>query len=186
MKAYYTNIDGNIDPTGCHLKLVGEETDKPDFMPDDGIEKITNIRYDCTMSVDYEDYRYIDTTDVFSGLYTLTSVSTIGSQLKRVSPYAFRNCIGLSYIDFPDTLEEIGEWAFSNCFALGGMSPQLTLPKNLKRIGCNAFQSCYSLCEINVPKDCVIDGEENGYITIGKRAVNSNTSDELKIKVNRY
>lgn len=55
---------------------------------------------------------------------------------------------------FPNSITEIGDHAFSNCWAL----TSLTIPKSVKKIENGAFYSCKSLASINI---------ENGVTSLG-------------------
>lgn len=70
------------------------------------------------------------------------------NNLKIISAHAFEQCELSSNISFPDSLESIGNWAFSsNAF------PSFNVPKKLKIIGAGAFAHNRRLTDINVDKE---------------------------------
>lgn len=60
---------------------------------------------------------------------------------KRISPYAFCGS-AVAELTLPDSLERIGDFAFSGCIELN----ILALPKALVEVGAFAFEGCASLC----------------------------------------
>ena len=59
-----------------------------------------------------------------------------------------RNCTLLTYVNLPDTLTSIGDYAFYGCTSL----IEITLPASLTSIGSNAFEKCTSLSSIVLPE----------------------------------
>ena len=79
----------------------------------------------------------------FSYCKNLTSV-TLNSGLKSVS--GFEGC-GFSTILLPNSLVDIGSYAFSEC----GNLTSIAIPPNVKRINRAAFNNCVNLTSINIP-----------------------------------
>lgn len=69
--------------------------------------------------------------------YTVTSIGVS----------AFNDCVDLTDINLPETLNNIGQDAFRNCNSLN----KIELPDNIKTIGSFAFVSCDNLSEIKWP-----------------------------------
>ena len=67
----------------------------------------------------------------------------------RVENYAFDNCNKIKRIIFPDSLVEIGDWAFKNCGALA----QINIPANVSSIGEDVFFDCYAMKSILVDEN---------------------------------
>lgn len=65
------------------------------------------------------------------------------SQLREIKPQAFWGC-GLKNIEFPSSLNTIGEYAFYDCYYL----ESITTSSGVRQIDKNAFQNCLSLKEI--------------------------------------
>lgn len=78
----------------------------------------------------------------------------------------------------PETIENIGEEAFSECYNL----VSINFPKSLKSIGDNAFSYCNKLKVGNVPSSCNVgNGAFEGTIKeslFSKRKLNESTNDE--------
>ena len=72
-----------------------------------------------------------------------TVVSIEGSNSKS----AFEDCANLQYVLLPDTIQSIGQFAFSKCDSLTGVS----LPELLTSIGFGAFKDCVSLQDLVFP-----------------------------------
>ncbi len=92
----------------------------------------------------------------FYGCENLTSID-LGS-ITYIGEQAFRDCTNLSSVEFPETLTEIGDYAFSGCSALTG---ELTIPDNVVTLGASAFTSCSGLTAVVIG---------NGVETIGDSA----------------
>ncbi len=118
--------------------------------------------------------------DLPASLKTVTV--TCGTE---ISDYAFANCAHITAVTLPESLQEIGGFAFYSCLDLatvtyGGEG------KNLLLIGENAFSGCASLGEIFIPdgvgeiKAGAFDGCLKaaratiglGVVTIGEKAFN--------------
>ena len=64
-------------------------------------------------------------------------------------------CVGMKNLSLPNSLEVIGDAAFSGCNQLG----QITLPEGLKRIGPRAFEGCSCLKKVSIPGGVSSAGE---------------------------
>jgi len=86
----------------------------------------------------------------FSDCVMLTTITSHGlaseSNPGRIGRDAFRRCIKLSNIAFPDGLASIGQYAFSGCDKIMAVS----LPDGISTIT-NAFGNCSGLVSVNVP-----------------------------------
>ena len=88
---------------------------------------------------------YYDDSGAFSGCKNLTKV--VFAKGTEVIPYWIcYNMTELTEIDIPDTVNSIGEGAFSGCIKL----EEINLPPNLISIGAKAFQNCVMLQEISL------------------------------------
>lgn|GEM_PF-2084063 len=89
------------------------------------------------------------------------SIRTIGKR-------AFENNTHLREVVFSNQLEEIDDYAFSNCwFHL----ETLTFPESLKRIGHHAFSKASSLKQLELPASLVEIGEYGFYETVSLESV---------------
>lgn len=68
-----------------------------------------------------------------------------GRPVTRIGECAF-GFSGLTNIVLPDSLEEIGDEAFVNCYRL----QRITIPRNVKKIGKEVFDACWDLTDITV------------------------------------
>ncbi len=72
----------------------------------------------------------------------------VGSGVTELGVAAFRDCINLTKVTFPESLKEIGAGAFWGCGAL----ERVAFPKSLQTIGNSAFRDCGSLKEAVFPQ----------------------------------
>ena len=94
----------------------------------------------------------------------------VGEGITSVSYASFKNCYNITSVTLPDSLEEIGGYAFNGCFRLetinlknvkkienyafaGAGLTSLTLPDGLNEVGYGSFKSCVSLAEIMFNED---------------------------------
>ena len=95
-------------------------------------------------------------TDTFGGCKNLIAVA-LPDGLKRIGPFAFSECTGLSSIKIPASVNKIGKSAFAGCESL----TDIVLPDGLTEIEDDVFACCTGLSSITIPK---------GVIKIGQRA----------------
>ena len=70
--------------------------------------------------------------------------------------YGFcRNCTLLTFVNLPDTLTSIGDYAFYGCTSL----PEIAFPSSLTSIGFDAFERCTSLSSIVLPEGLTAIGQ---------------------------
>ena len=86
---------------------------------------------------------------LFMDCYNLASV-TFPNSLESIGEYSFSNCSSLESLNLPNTLSYIGDNAFSNCIGLTGV---LELPASLTTIESNAFYGCSSLSGLVLPSN---------------------------------
>lgn len=75
--------------------------------------------------------------------------------LKTIGESSFGNC-ALNSVSIPNTVESIGEYAFSENKSLY----EITIPDSVTNIGRRAFYSCSALLSITIPESVEILGEE--------------------------
>ncbi len=88
--------------------------------------------------------------------YRLSGVETISipDSMTEIGKYAFAQCNKIAFgdLELSENLESIGEYAFLDCYGLTG----ITIPENVKTIGNYAFNNCSAL------KSAVIRGGADG------------------------
>lgn len=112
--------------------------------------------YKSNGTFDYKKYsQYIEITGGKQASGTLEIPSSIdGLPVRKIGIYAFQQCSATSII-FPDTLEEIGPYAFGFSENLSSV----TFPSSLKVIKFHAFEYCKKLSEINFPEQPIWTGD---------------------------
>ena len=78
--------------------------------------------------------------------------------MRSIGDYAFAGIHNLAGITFPESLERIGNYAFSDC---SDYPIKLTLPKGLKYIGAYAFE--YAYVDPEIPDGCEYLGKRAFY-----------------------
>lgn len=76
------------------------------------------------------------------------SNSLDNGSLVNIGMYAFENCIALSAVAFPESVETIGYGSFSKCTGLNSVQ----LNDSLVTIEGGAFEGCISLSDVTVPE----------------------------------
>ena len=82
----------------------------------------------------------------FIGRRSLTSL-VIPDSVTNIGDYAFSGCSSLSSVVIPDRVTSIGDCAFENCFSLTG----IVIPDSVTGIGKFAFDGCSSLSSVVIP-----------------------------------
>ena len=92
----------------------------------------------------------------FIGCRSLTDI-VIPNSVTNIGDYAFSGCRSLTDIVIPDSVTNIGDCAFWNCRSL----TDIVIPNSVTSIGDNAFEYCFSLSNLVIP---------DGVTSIGKWA----------------
>ncbi len=74
--------------------------------------------------------------------------SISGCPVVKIDRYAFSGCQGLSSVEMPSTITEIGDGAFYFCRGL----TKIKVGSNVAKIGSSAFNGCENLVEIRIPR----------------------------------
>lgn len=90
-------------------------------------------------------------TYAFSGNRKIKKV-IIPDSVKEIGELSFIECYGLKEVIIPDSVTKIGSCAFDDCINL----EKIYIPDSVKRINANAFLNCKNL-ELSVPKICKCD-----------------------------
>ena len=75
-----------------------------------------------------------------------TSSFEIPVGIEYIDPRAFEGTSNLKYVTAPDSLKEIGYWAFNNSGIIS-----INIPEGVEEIGIEAFFNCNSLEELSLP-----------------------------------
>lgn len=86
--------------------------------------------------------------DEISGSVTLPARYG-GENIKRIETSGFEDCINITEVILPDTVEYIYSYAFDGCTSL----KKVVLPEGLVQISANVFKGCKSLEAVNFPGD---------------------------------
>ncbi len=76
-----------------------------------------------------------------------TQTLTVLNGTTAIGEYAFSDCDQISYVNLPDSVTEIGDWAFIGCYRMFGV----TMSPNVTKIGEGAFCYCDNLRYATVP-----------------------------------
>ena len=90
----------------------------------------------------------------FTANYNLKEVINIPDSVSNIGKYAFNGCQSLTEITLPAALIEIPERMFQNCYALA----EIEIQQNVQSIGTSAFANC-GIYEIELPADLTSIGE---------------------------
>ena len=93
----------------------------------------------------------------FIGCRSLTSL-VIPNSVTNIGDYAFSGCRSLTDIVIPDSVTRIGDGAFRGCKSL----TDIVIPNSVTSIGDNAFEYCFSLSNLVIP-DGVTSIEDNAF-----------------------
>ena len=84
--------------------------------------------------------------DAFRNCMELTDV-TLPESLQRIGARAFLNCVNLNRVEIPEGVTDLGQLSFASCLAL----QTVTLPASLRSIAARAFVECESLVTVHIP-----------------------------------
>ncbi|MGN1104128.1 MAG: leucine-rich repeat protein [Candidatus Coproplasma sp.] len=100
-------------------------------------------------------------SEAFSKIYALTEVTfAAGSNLQYIGGSAFEGDVSVTEIILPDSLIQIGDYAFKD----SGITGSVTIPANVVALGAGVFASCHSLTEIKVDEANAVYLDVNGVV----------------------
>ena len=109
----------------------------------------------------------------------LTSI-TIPNSMTEIGYYAFSGCTGLTSITIPNSVTEIGYYAFSGCTGL----TSITIPNSVTSIGSQAFYDCTGLTAITIPSSVTSIGYYAFIGCTGLTAINVDSNNPRYVSVN--
>lgn len=134
----------------CHaLKSINVNAQNPNFISVDGVLYSHNLE----TLVQYPNDR--------------EPVYMIPSETLYIREFAFRGCVSLKSVTFPENLIRVGTGAFYGCESL----VSAIIPNRLKTLGNYVFWGCQSLLEVRLP---------NGLSHIGKGAFGHTIIEEIR------
>ena len=129
------------------------------FKENEDGQTVTLTDYNSSLS-DSTDITIPSTVDLVDGVWQDGNTYTVTAIANGTSSTGVFYNSGITSITFPETLENIGNYAFYRCSGLTSIS----LPSSLKAIGSYAFQNCSGLTgELNL-------GECTSLTSIGRYA----------------
>ena len=127
------------------LKVLG------DFVFYDDDINVALVRYignSSQISLPMYEKKYAIYTNAFYNDTNLTNV-VIPDSVTDIGNYAFSGCTSLESINIPDSVTSIGLNAFNKCRSL----TSINLPKGVTKIAGWLFADCESLKEVNLPQE---------------------------------
>ena len=127
----------------------------------------TKIRIPSRCTAIRSDYAFLGAESYRSFIAGIEEVE-IPDTVTEIGSYAFHNFLGLKKMNIPNSVTRIGQDAFFYCINL----KSITIPNSVTIIGSSAFASCSSLTNITIPKSVTSIGD---YAFSGCRSLTSIT-----------
>ena len=142
--AYKINLTGNhpdmeyiIDAHSGEI-LKGESSTVPFEGEKYRIDDVTYIKYN--------DYAELLSCDMMATKVNIPE-EIDGIPVRKIASGAFNNCVLLTQLIIPDSVEEIGNNAFYGCSSL----KEIKLPAKIKTIDISMFTQCINILEVFIP-----------------------------------
>lgn len=146
--AYKINLTGNhpdmeyiIDAHSGEI-LKGESSTVPFEGEKYRIDDVTYIKYN--------DYAELLSCDMMATKVNIPE-EIDGIPVRKIASGAFNNCVLLTQLIIPDSVEEIGNNAFYGCSSL----KEIKLPSKIKTIDISVFTQCINILEVFIPDEVV-------------------------------
>ncbi|MBR5118185.1 MAG: leucine-rich repeat protein [Muribaculaceae bacterium] len=139
----------------------------------DGCVALKTVNWNVESYPDFNEYDspFINLTDITTftfgdtvkripaflccGLRALSSI-IIPQSVTEIGDWAFINCTGLTSLTIGNSVASIGDWAFYGCTSL----TSLTIPNSVISIGWNSFGFCTGLTSIIIPNSVTTISQE--------------------------
>lgn len=97
---------------------------------------------------------------IYQGIprYEITAIE-IDDTCVYIQPDTFVNCIGCETVKLPESLEEIGDYAFAGMESL----TEITIPSQVQFLPLYAFAECYSLNSVTLNEGLYVIGQQAFY-----------------------
>ena len=80
----------------------------------------------------------------------------LNNDVTKIEDLQFAGNDGLEKLFIPDSVREIGNYAFMNCYSLR----EIRMPERVERIGAGIFQNCWQLRSVKMPEGVVTLGTD--------------------------
>lgn len=114
------------------------------------VKDLSKLDLSGVYAASFDEFRYFTSVEsippAFFKNQLLVSI-TFPASLKTISSEAFEDCLGLTHIEIPSGVTEIGSWAFCSCSNIRTVS----LPQTLETLAEQAFRACSKLESIELP-----------------------------------
>ncbi len=145
----FSNIQefsSDFEYNGIYYRITGSNTVEVTFR-DERFNSYSGS-VDIPPTVPYDGKTYLVTgigEMAFSDCVNLTKV-TIPNSVDYIEHSAFSHCSGLTSINIPNSVTFIGNWAFYQCSGL----ESVTIPNSVTSIGDNAFGNCSNMTTLTI------------------------------------
>lgn len=107
-------------------------------------------RIDDVTYIKYNDYAELLSCDMMATKVNIPE-EIDGIPVRKIASGAFNNCVLLTQLIIPDSVEEIGNNAFYGCSSL----KEIKLPSKIKTIDISVFTQCINILEVFIPDEVV-------------------------------
>ena len=139
-----TKWDNNATDENCFL--WAEDGTTITGLDETKLAGVTKIRIPSKCTAIRSDYAFFGAESYRSFIAGIEEVE-IPDTVTEIGSYAFHNFLGLKKINIPNSVTRIGQDAFYYCINL----TSITIPNSVTSIGSNAFTWCSSLTSIAIP-----------------------------------
>lgn len=146
---FESGLDEFVSGYGCSIEWFGEEQGGDQNVDvENQLDKLYSFEENQDGTYTLKEFKVADNKDITQIVvpekYNEKSVTKIADHAFDAEGKGFSK---ITSITIPDSITEIGSWAFNKC----NKAETIILSKNLKTIGENAFQYCDAVKEINIP-----------------------------------
>ena len=145
-----TALDNLVIPDGCTLIdwcAFQDCTSLKNLTVPKSVKTISEYAFENTPFLENHREKYVILGDEVLVQYNGTDKTVnIPDGVKKIAPIVFDSNEIIEYVTIPDTVTEIGLYAFASTNIRN-----LKLPKNLEIIGASAFRFCSNITEVAIP-----------------------------------